>query len=83
MSTYESTVSLMKGLPEGDLLVVQEFVNRLLTKSENKQETFNPYKPLTREELIGELAVARKHAEEGKVIDAHEASANVRNRYGL
>ena len=83
MSTYESTISLMKGLPEGDLLIVHDFVNRLLVKSENRQETSNPYNPLTREEIIKELAVARKHADEGKVIDAHEASENVRARYGL
>ena len=41
------------------------------------------YMPMTREEIIEQLAEARKHAEEGKVMDAHKASMNVREKYGL
>ena len=83
MNTYESTVSLMNGLPEKDLLLIKEFVNRLISKSEIKNEMYNPYKPMTREEIVEQLAVAQKHAKEGKVMDALQASANVREKYGL
>ena len=34
-------------------------------------EKHNPYKHLTREEIIEQLAVARKNAEEGHVMEAH------------
>ncbi len=83
MSTYESTVSLMNGLPESDLLLVREFIKRLISKTDIKKEMYNPYKPMTREEIIEQLAEARKHAGEGKVMDAHKASMNIREKYGL
>ena len=47
------------------------------------KEMYNPYKPLTREEIIEQLSIARKHADEGQVLDAHQVSANVREKYGL
>ena len=50
---------------------------------EAREEMFNPYKPLTREDIIEQLSIARKHAEEGKVMDAHEASNRIREKYGL
>lgn len=83
MSTYESTVSMMNQLPETDLLLIHEFVRRFASKTEIKKEMYNPYKPLTREEIIEQLSIARKHADEGQVLDAHQVSANVREKYGL
>ena len=47
------------------------------------EENYNPYKPLTREEIIDSLEAARRHAGEGKVIPAHQASEKVREKYGL
>lgn len=82
-TTYESTITLMRQLSETDLLKIKDIVSRLLTKSEERKEIYNPYKPLAREEIIEQLAQARKHADEGKVMDAHQASANVRKKYGL
>lgn len=46
-------------------------------------ENDNPYKPLIREEIIEQLAIARQHADEGKTMDAHKASSNIREKYGL
>ncbi len=83
MSTYDATISLMKQLPENDLIKIKEYVSRLLTKPEERVETYNPYKPLTREEIIQRLDTARKHADEGKTMDAKLASANIRSKYGL
>lgn len=80
---YESTVSMLKGIPENDLMVVREFIGRLASKAETKKEMYNPYKPLAREEIIEQLAIARKHADDGMVIEAHEASSNIRKKYGL
>lgn len=40
-------------------------------------------KYLTREEIVNQLAIARKNAEEGHVMEAHQASANIREKYGF
>ena len=80
---YESTITALKGMPENDFMLVREFINRLASKEEIKKEMYNPYKPLTRGEIIEQLANSRRHADEGMVMDAHEASANIRKKYGL
>ena len=36
-----------------------------------------------KEWLVEQLANARKNAEEGHVMDAHQASSNIREKYGL
>lgn len=83
MNTYDATISLMKDMTESDLLIIKEFVKRLSSKEDAKKELYNPYKPLTREEIIEQLSIAKMHAEEGRILEAHEASKNVRAKYGL
>ena len=83
MSTYEATISMIKELPEPDLLIVKEFVRRLSHKSEERKEIFNPYKALTREEIIEQLAIAKMHANSGMVNEAHSVSSDIREKYGL
>ena len=46
-------------------------------------ESFNPYKPLSREEIIERLEIARKHADADMIKDAHTAVDQVREEYGL
>ena len=82
-NVYESTVSMLKEMPENDLMVVREFIKRLVSKGEVRNEMYNPYKPFTREEVIEQLTIARKHADEGKIMEAYEASSNIRKKYGL
>lgn len=60
-----------------------QYLKKLLSNLEDRVERYNPFTALSREEIIQQLALARKHAEEGKVKDAHQASANVRTKYGL
>lgn len=48
----------------------------------NKKK-INPFKHLTREEIVEQLAIARKNAEEGQVMEAHQASDNIKAKYGL
>ncbi len=83
MSTYEATVSMIRDLPDNELLLVKEFIKRITSKDEIRKEMYNPYKPLTREEVIEQLAIAKKHADEGRVMEGHRASANIREKYGL
>lgn len=83
MTIYEATVSMMQKLPEADLLVINEFVKRLSSKTAVREERYNPYRYLTREEIIEQLAVARKNAQEGHVMEARQASDNIREKYCL
>ncbi len=48
-----------------------------------RKELYNPYRSYTREEIIEQLEMAGKHAYEGKVMDAKQASFNIREKYGL
>ncbi len=40
-------------------------------------------KQLTRKEIVEQLAIARKNAEEGRVMEAHQASDSLRKKYCL
>ena len=80
---YKDTMAMMSGLSDNELLLIKEFIIRLGKRKEVREDSYNPYKPLTREEIIERLAVSRKHAENGRVMSAHKASENVREKYGL
>ena len=77
MNTLEATVSMMKQLPENDLLKTQAFVRLFFPDSSN------PFVPLTEEEICAQLARSRKHAEDGNLKDSRQISSNVREKYGL
>lgn len=46
-------------------------------------DTSNPFIPLTEDEIYNQLKKARDHAASGKMKDARQVSANVREKYGL
>lgn len=77
MSTLEATVSMMKQLPERDLLKVYAFVKLFFP------DTINPFLPLTEEEIYEQLERSRQHADQGKLKNARQISTNVREKYGL
>jgi hypothetical protein len=77
MSTLDATVSMMKQLPEQDLLKVHAFVKLFFP------DTSAPFNPLTEDEIYSQLEKAREHAVSGKMKDARQVSANVRAKYGL
>lgn len=77
MSTLDATVSMIKQLPEQDLLKVHAFVKLFFP------DTSNPFHPLTEDEIYRQLKEARDHAASGKTKDARQVSANVRAKYGL
>ena len=47
----------------------------MIKRSGTIYHTYNPYKHLTREEIVEQLAIARKKAKEKHVMEAHQASA--------
>lgn len=50
---------------------------------EIKKTVFNPYTPLSEEELLNKLKISRKQAEEGKYRDADDVIFDLRTKYGL
>ncbi|WP_310603656.1 type II toxin-antitoxin system RelB/DinJ family antitoxin [Anaerosporobacter sp.] len=44
---------------------------------------YNPFVPMTEEELLSKLEISRKHASQGKYRDADDVVANLRGKYGI
>jgi len=44
---------------------------------------YNPYMPMTEEQILQKLEQSRIHAAEGKIKDADEVVADMREKYGL
>ena len=47
------------------------------------QQSFNPYAPLTEEELYSKLEKSREDAAHGQLRDASTAAADLRKKYKL
>lgn len=79
MSTLEATVSMLRSLPEAELLTIHDFTRRLYIKQNKDVEL----KVMTEEEILDKLDTSRKHADEGRVMDADVAVSKLREKYGL
>jgi DNA-damage-inducible protein J len=44
---------------------------------------FNPFQPLSEEEIYAKLEVSRQHAAAGKVRNADDVVSDMRSKYGL
>lgn len=86
MNTLENTVSMMKSLPETDLLEIQNFTRKLFQRRESKtvDEAVGKFlKPMSREDIYRDLEVSRKQAAEGKCVEMGQALVEIRKKYGL
>lgn len=91
MSTLENTVSMMKTLPEADLLKIQKFTLELfqgrresqMTDEEVDEAVGRYLKPKSREDIYRELEISRQQAAEGKYREAGEFLAELRAEYGI
>ena len=79
MSTLEATVSMLQSLPESELLTIYDLTRRLYIKKGKDMEL----KAMTEEEMLDKLDASRKHADEGRVMDADVAISKLRVKYGL
>lgn len=79
MSTLEATVSMLQALPESELLTIHDMARRFYMK----QAIQNPLEPMTEQQMLDKLAASRKHAEEGRVMDADVAISKIKEKYGL
>ena len=79
MSTLDATVFMLKALPESELLTIYNLTRRFYMKQDKEAKR----DPMTEQQMLHKLDLARKHAAEGKVMDADEAVSKLREKYGL
>lgn len=79
MNTLENTVSMMKALPETDLVKIQDFTRKLFQKQYNNC----PFPLKSKEDIYRELEFSRKQAAEGNCMEMGRALAEIRGKYGL
>ncbi len=75
MGTLENTVSMMKALPETDLLEIQNLTLKLFRqrKSKTADEAVKKFlKPMSQEDFIKDIDMAEQEIAEGKYRSANE-----------
>ena len=86
MSTLENTVSMMKTLPETDLLEIQSFTRKLFQRRESKKadEAVRKFlKPMSREDIMKNIEIAEQEIADGKYRSADNVFNGLEHRYGL
>ena len=77
MSTLEQTVSMLESLPEEDLKAIHDITYRFYIHARN------PFAPLTREQILTDLAISREQVANGNFMDFDNAVNEIRKKYGL
>ena len=76
MSTFESTVSMLRMLSENDLRVIQSVAAAFLEK-------YELFQPQTEAQLLERIDTSVEHAHKGMTRDAGEISKELRAKYGI
>ncbi len=79
MSTLEATVSMLEAMPEEARLQVFEYTQNLFGAKERE----NPFLPLTKDQILEDLAVSRKQIDEGEVCPMDDALDELEKKYGF
>lgn len=77
MSTLEQTVSMLETLPEDDIKAIHDITYRFYVRESS------PFKPLTKEQILGDLAISREQIANGQGIELGEAIREIEAKYGL
>lgn len=91
MTTLENTISMMKALPESDLLEIQKLAAQLFQRhregdvaTETADEAVGKFlKQKSKEEIMQDLAISRQQAAEGKYMEMGQAIERIRVKYGI
>lgn len=84
MTTLEKTISIMKTLPERDLLEVQRHVEKLSRKRNNidiDEAVGNFLKPMTSGDFLRDIEKAEQQFAEGKSRKAEQVFYDLEQRY--
>ena len=77
MSTLEQTVSMLESLPEDDVKAIHDITYRFYIREHS------PLKPVTREQILMDLAVSRQQIANGEGKELGEAIREIEAKYGL
>lgn len=86
MNTMESTVAMIKKLPEADLIKIQKFTKKLMLQNEDKALDDALGKLLPKksvEDIYHDLEVSRQQIKNGQYKTAGAVIAELRSQYGL
>ncbi len=86
MSTLQNTISMMKTLPEADLLKIQDFTKKLSKRRELEamDEAVGRFlPPKSREDIYRDLEESRKQIEMGQCRSAEEVFNGLEQKYGF
>ena len=86
MNTLQNTISMLKTLPEADLIKIQNFTKKLSRRHELESidtavSQFLPSK--SREDIYKDLEISRQQAAEGKCQRMEQALTEIRTKYEL
>lgn len=86
MSAFENTVSMMKTLPETDLLETQSFTRKIFQRREAEavdEAVGKSLKLMSREDIIKNIEIAEQEIADGKYRSADEVFNELEHRYRL
>ena len=77
MSTLESTISMLRVMPEADVRVIFEMTKKLFN------DQASPYAPVSKKQILQDLDVSSRQIERGHTKEAAEAIQELKMKYGL
>jgi len=77
MSVTEATVNLMSTMSEEELLEMYHQARRII------DQRANPFRPLSKRQILADLAVSREQIANGDTVDFDQAIDEIEARYGL
>lgn len=79
MTMLESTISMIKIMPESDLAEIQNFARKLI----QMRNAGCPFPLKSREDIYQDLEISRQQIKNGEYQEAGEFIAEVRKEYGI
>lgn len=79
MTMLESTISMIKFMPEADLAEIQKLARKLL----RQRDMECPFPLKSREDIYKDLEASRQQIQNGEYQEAGKFIAEVRKEYGI
>jgi hypothetical protein len=77
MNTLESTISILQSLPKSDVNATSDITYATYSK------IYFPIHPISRQQMLNDLAISRAQEESGYYKDFSEAIYEIELKYGL
>ena len=77
MSTLESTISMLRIMPEADVQVIFEMTKKLFDAKAS------PFAPVSKQQILDDVDASAVQIKQGKTIKASDAIQELRTTYGL